>query len=180
MADAPSCSTATRSITLSGMVFRSTAPGTPDADAPAIQRLPSTSTSVRFALTLRMASCAAPAPIPEPSCGKPELPGTLNCELIADPEIGNCCRASARFVRPVLSMSDAPISMMATGSSRGFLRIRDPVTITSSSSSASCASAISAGATARLKTRAEAAPTNTFDLIITPPPLRCRELRSHN
>jgi hypothetical protein len=43
--------------------------------------------------------------MPEPSCGKPELPGTLNFELIADPVIGSCCRASPRFVAPVCSMS---------------------------------------------------------------------------
>ena len=79
-----------RSITLDGIVLRSTVLGTPDAEAPAIQRRPSTNTRVLFAPRLRSEIWTAPAPIPLPSCGKPELPGTLNLVLIAEPVIGSC------------------------------------------------------------------------------------------
>ena len=93
-----------------GKVFRSTAIGTPEADAPGTQRLPSTRTRVRLAPRLRSASCTAPAPMPLPSCGKPELPGTLKCELIAVPIDGSCCKLSPRFVRPERSRSSAVTS----------------------------------------------------------------------
>ena len=48
MADAPSCSTSTRSIAACGMEFRSTEPGTPEAEEAFTKRMPSTSTSVRL------------------------------------------------------------------------------------------------------------------------------------
>ena len=77
-----------RSITLAGIVLRSTTLGTPEAEAPAIQRRPSTSTRVLFAPRLRSETWVAPAPMPLPSWGKPELPGTLNLVLMAEPVIG--------------------------------------------------------------------------------------------
>ncbi len=170
MAEAPSCNTSIREITFSGIVFRSTALGTPDAEAPAIQRRPSTSISVRLAPTFRIASCAAPAPMPDPSCGNPELPGTLNCELMAEPLIGSCCSALPRLTRPVFSMASALMSMIATGSSSGLRRIRDPVTITSSISSASCANVSFAGMNAKPTTSAvDTAPATPLYFFIMNP-----------
>src|SRR5690606_20158169 len=169
-------------MTFDGTELRSTAEGTPDAEAPATQRLPSTSTSVRFAPTLRSETSTAPAPIPDPSCGTPELPGTLNWELIAEPVIGSCCNASPRFVSPVRSRSEEDISITAAASLSGFLRMREPVTTTSSrvSSTAACSCA-SAGSSGAVKLKNAAAMAAAVPLVvgknrfITSPPEKRRQ-----
>src|SRR5512139_1242582 len=86
-AEAPSCRISIDFTAFTGMVFRSTAPETPEPEEPLIQRRPSTRTSTRFELRYRRSTSAAPAPMPPPSGGKPRFPDELLVALIAEPEI---------------------------------------------------------------------------------------------
>src|SRR3954469_14818887 len=75
--EAPSVRISMRSTALAGIVFRSTAADTPDAEDSFTQRRPSTRISVRLALRLRSEIVVEPEPTPEPSAAKPKLPAEL-------------------------------------------------------------------------------------------------------
>src|SRR5690606_12596575 len=83
--EAPSVRISMRSTALAGIVLRSTAADTPDADDSATQRTPSTRISVRLAPRLRSEIVVEPEPTPPPSGGKPKLPAELNFVLSDDP-----------------------------------------------------------------------------------------------
>src|SRR6476646_4333288 len=86
--EAPSVRISTWSTALNGMVLRSTAPDTPEAEDSLTQRRPSTSTSTRLAPRLRSDTVVEPEPTPPLSAGKPKLPAELNLvfseELLTD------------------------------------------------------------------------------------------------
>src|SRR4051812_17063885 len=87
-ADAPSVRISMRSTAPVGIVFRSTAAETPDAEDSLTQRKPSTRISVRFAFKLRSEIVVEPEPTPEPSGAKPKLPAELNFVLSDEPLTG--------------------------------------------------------------------------------------------
>src|SRR4051812_49144210 len=88
--EAPSVRISTRSMMLAGMVLRSTAAETPDAEDSLIQRRPSTRISVRLALRLRSEIVVEPEPTPEPSGAKPKLPAELNLVFSDEPLTDSC------------------------------------------------------------------------------------------
>ena len=88
--EAPSVRISMRSTMLAGIVLRSTAAETPDADDSLTQRRPSTSTSVRLAPRLRSEIVVEPEPTPPPSGGKPKLPAELNLVLSDEPLTDSC------------------------------------------------------------------------------------------
>ena len=139
--DAPSSSTSMRSTMASGMVLRSVAAPTPDADDSLTQRMPSTSTSTRLAPRWRRSTCAEPAPTPLPSGGKPKLPDELNLALSAEPEPVSCCSTSLIEFRPVRSMSPRVRVWIGTWPSTSARLMRVPVTSTASRLVVDCAAA---------------------------------------
>jgi hypothetical protein len=131
-AEAPSSSTSIRSTIASGMVLRSVAAPTPEAEASLTQRTPSTSTSTRLAPRCRRSTWAEPAPTPLPSGGKPKLPDELNLVLSAEPEAVSAWTTSPIEVRPVRSMSSRVTVCTGTWPSTSAFLIREPVTCTRS------------------------------------------------
>ena len=121
------------STTPAGIVFRSTAAETPDADDSFTQRRPSTRINVRLALRLRSDTVVEPEPTPEPSGAKPKLPAELNLVLSAEPLTESCCRMSPIEVKPVAAMSFDVMVMTGSWPSLSALLMREPVTSTASS-----------------------------------------------
>ena len=130
--DAPSSSTSMRSTIAAGMVLRSVAEPTPEAEDSLTQRMPSTSTSTRLVPRLRRSIVVAPAPTPPPSDGKPSLPEALRVRLKAEPEPVICCTISPIEVRPVRSMSARVRVCTGTWPSISAFLMRLPVTWTRS------------------------------------------------
>src|SRR5690349_24173931 len=83
--DAPSLRISMRSTTLAGIVLRSTAADTPEAEDSLTQRRPSTRINVRLAPRLRRLIVVEPEPTPPPSGGKPKLPAELNFVFSDEP-----------------------------------------------------------------------------------------------
>ena len=121
-----------RSTMASGMVLRSVAAPTPEAEASLTQRTPSTSTSTRLEPRWRRSACAEPAPTPLPSGGKPKLPLELNLVLSAEPEPVSACTTSPIEVRPLRSMSSRVMRCTGTRPSASEVLMRVPVTSTRS------------------------------------------------
>src|SRR5579871_1291640 len=88
--DAPSSRISMRSTAPIGIVLRSTAADTPEADDSFTQRRPSTRIRVRLAPTLRSEMVVEPEPTPEPSGAKPKLPAELNLVFSDEPLTDNC------------------------------------------------------------------------------------------
>ena len=103
-----------RSTAPIGIVFRSTAAETPDADDSFTQRKPSTRINVRFAFRLRSETVVEPEPTPEPSGANPKLPAELNFVLSEEPLTESSCKMSPIEVKPVAAISFAV--MVTTGS----------------------------------------------------------------
>src|SRR5690242_3112073 len=102
--DAPSFRISMRSTMLEGIVLRSTAAETPEADDSFTQRRPSTRISVRLAPRLRSETVVEPEPTPPPSGGKPKLPAELNFVLSEEPDTERRWMTSPIEPRPVASM----------------------------------------------------------------------------
>ena len=83
--EAPSVRISMRSTALSGIVLRSTAADTPEAEDSPTQRNPSTRTRVRLAPRLRSETVVEPEPTPLPSGLKPKLPAELNLVFREEP-----------------------------------------------------------------------------------------------
>ncbi len=132
-AEAPSCRISMRSMMLIGMVLRSTAAETPEADDSFTQRRPSTRIRVRLAPRSRRLRVDEPEPTPLPSGGKPKLPAELNLVLSAEPDEVSCCSTSPMLVRPACWMSLAVIVITGVWVAMSAPRMREPVTSTASS-----------------------------------------------
>ncbi len=128
--EAPSVRISIRSMMLAGMVLRSTAPETPEAEDSLTQRMPSTSTRVRLAPRLRREMVLEPEPTPPPSAGKPKLPAELNLVLSAEPLTDRRCRKSPTVAMPLASISLAVITCTGEWPSRSDFLMRLPVTST--------------------------------------------------
>ncbi len=122
-----------RSTMLAGIVLRSTAAETPEADDSLIQRRPSTSTSVRLAPRLRSEIVVEPEPTPPPSGGKPKLPAELNLVFSAEPLTVSCCSTSPIEPRPVASISFEVIVSTGVWPTTSAFLMREPVTSTACS-----------------------------------------------
>ncbi len=172
---------------LSGIEFRSVAPGTPLAEAPLTYLRPSTRTSTRFEPRYLRSTSAEPAPTPPPSGGLPKLPLLLNRLFSAPPELGRRWIMSAAEVRPVRAMSASSRKVTGAGLSSGLRRIREPVMTMSWSFWAAWVAACSgsgssgwvvegwakAGPAASAVARASEAPPRRslrFDLAMSVPP----------
>src|SRR5277367_1702976 len=117
-------------MALAGIVLRSTAADTPEAEDSLTQRRPSTSTSVRLALRLRSDSVDEPEPTPLPSGAKPKLPAELNLVFNEEPLTDSSCRMSPIDLRPLAAICSC--EMICTGESvvESDLRTREPSTCT--------------------------------------------------
>src|SRR5690606_34729510 len=109
-AEAPSVRISMRSTALAGIVLRSTAADTPEAEDSLTQRKPSTRIRVRLAPRLRREIVVEPDPTPEPSGLKPKLPAELNLVLSEEPLTDRRWITSPIEPRPVASISAAVIT----------------------------------------------------------------------
>ena len=126
--EAPSCRISMRSTIASGIVLRSVAAPTPDAEDSLTQRMPSTSTSTRLGPRWRRSTCEEPAPTPSPLGENPKLPLELNFVLSAEPAPVSSCTRSPSEVRPERSMSSRLSTCTGTWLSTSAFLIRVPVT----------------------------------------------------
>ena len=131
--EAPSVRISMRSTALAGIVFRSTAAETPDADDSLTQRRPSTRISVRLALRLRSEIVVEPEPTPEPSGAKPKLPAELNLVFSEEPLTDSCWITSPIEPRPVAAISAAVIVTTGVWPATSAFLMREPVTWIASS-----------------------------------------------
>ena len=141
--EAPSVRISTRSMIEAGMVLRSTAAETPEAEDSLTKRRPSTSTRTRLAPRCRSEMVVEPEPTPPPSAGKPKLPAELNLVLIEEPLTDSRWMMSPTDATPVC-WSSAEV-MTSTGESPTARLMREPVTSTVFSCTASVSTDFGAG-----------------------------------
>ena len=117
-----------RSTALAGIVLRSTAAETPEAEDSPTQRSPSTRIRVRLAPRLRSDTVVEPEPTPEPSGLKPKLPAELNLVLSEEPLTERRWITSPIDPSPVAAMSAALITWTGVWPSISAFLMREPVT----------------------------------------------------